>query len=84
MSMLPSSYFERKDSREKVLVSKKRLLWIALLLGWCGGHRFMLRQNKVGLLYLCFCCTCFPVAMTIVDILEYIPLKPDENGNILV
>ena len=84
LNRLISSYFERKDSREKVLVSKKRLLWIALLLGWCGGHRFMLRQNKVGLLYLCFCWTCFPVAMTIVDILEYIPLKPDENGNILV
>ena len=50
LKRLISSYFERKDAREKVLVSKKGLLWIALLLGWCGGHRFMLRQNKVGLL----------------------------------
>ena len=84
LNRLISSYFERKDSREKVLVSKKRLLWIALLLGWCGGHRFMRKQNILGMVYLCFCWTCFPVAMTIVDILEYIPLKHDENGNILV
>ena len=84
LSRLISSYFERKDARDKILVSKKRLLWTALLLGWCGGHRFLLKQNILGMVYLCFCWTCFPIAMTIVDILEYIPLKPDENGNILV
>ena len=84
LSRLISSYFERKDAREKILVSKKRLLWTALLLGWCGGHRFLLKQNILGMVYLCFCWTCFPIAMTIVDILEYIPLKPDENGMVLV
>ena len=84
ISRLISSYFERKDAREKILVSKKRLLWTALLLGWCGGHRFLLKQNILGMVYLCFCWTCFPIAMTIVDILEYIPLKPDENGKVLV
>lgn len=84
LSRLISSYFERKDARDKILVSKKRLLWTALLLGWCGGHRFLLKQNILGMVYLCFCWTCFPIAMTIVDILEYIPLKPDENGKVLV
>ena len=84
ISRLISSYFERKDAREKILVSKKKLLWTALLLGWCGGHRFLLKQNILGMVYLCFCWTCFPIAMTIVDILEYIPLKADENGKVLV
>ena len=84
LSRLISSYFERKDARDKILVSKKRLLWTALLLGWCGGHRFLLKQNILGMVYLCFCWTCFPIAMTIVDILEYIPLKADENGMVLV
>lgn len=84
ISRLISSYFERKDAREKILISKKKLIWTAVLLGWCGVHRFMLKQNKVGLLYLCFCWTCFPVCMTIVDIIEYIPMKADENGMILV
>ena len=84
LSRLISSYFERKDARDKILVSKKRLIWTAVLLGWCGGHRFLLKQNILGLVYLCFCWTCFPIAMTIVDILEYIPLKADENGKVLV
>ena len=84
ISRLISSYFERKDARDKILISKKKLLWTALLLGWCGGHRFMLKQNILGMVYLCFCWTCFPIAMTIVDILEYIPLKADENGKVLV
>ena len=84
LSRLISSYFERKDARDKILVSKKRLIWTAVLLGWCGGHRFLLKQNILGMVYLCFCWTCFPIAMTIVDILEYIPLKPDENGKVLV
>ena len=84
LSRLISSFFERQDAREKILVSKKKLMLTALLLGWCGGHRFMLKQPKVGLLYLCFCWTIFPVCMTIVDLLEYLPMKADENGMILV
>ena len=84
LSRLISSFFERQDARERVLISKKKLMWTALLLGWCGGHRFMLKQKWVGLLYLVLCWTSFPIAMTIVDFLQYIPMKPDENGNILV
>ena len=84
LSRLISSFFERQDARERVLVNKKKLLWVAFLLGWCGGHRFMLKQKWVGLLYLAFCWTSFPIAMTIVDFIQYIPMKPDENGNILV
>ena len=84
ISRLISSYFERKDAREKILISKKKLIWTAVLLGWCGGHRFMLKQKTLGFVYLAFCWTCFPVCMTIVDIIEYIPLKPDETGTILV
>ena len=84
IARLISSYFERKDARDKILVSKKKLLWTALLLGWCGGHRFMLKQRVLGFVYLAFCWTIFPICMTLVDIIEYIPMKPDENGNILV
>ena len=84
LNRLISSYFERKDARERVLVSKKKLMWTALLLGWCGAHRFMLKQWVLGTVYLCFCWTIFPVCMTIVDLLEYLPMKADENGMILV
>ena len=51
LSRLISSYFERKDARDKILVNKKRLLLVALLLGWCGGHRFMLKQKWLGVLF---------------------------------
>ena len=84
ISRMISKFFERQDAREKVRIRKKTLLWLTFLLGWCGGHRFMLKQKWVGLLYLAFCWTSFPIAMTIVDFLQYIPMKPDENGNILV
>ena len=84
LTRLISSYFERRDAREKVLVSKKKLILVALLLGWCGAHRFMLKQWVLGTVYLCFCWTIFPIGMTIVDLLEYLPMKADENGNILV
>ena len=84
IARLISSYFERKDAREKVRIKKKTLILVALLLGWCGVHRFMLRQKWLGLVYLCFCWTVFPVCMTIVDIIEYLPMKPDEEGYILV
>ncbi len=84
LARLISSYFERKDARDKVRIKKKKLILVALLLGWCGVHRFMLKQKILGMVYLCFCWTIFPVCMTIVDIIEYIPMKPDEEGYILV
>lgn len=84
LTRLISSFFERKDARQKVLVNKKKHLWIAVLLGWCGGHRFHAKQYKLGLIYLAFCWTCFPICMTLVDILEIIPKPADENGNILI
>ena len=84
IARLISSYFERKDARERVLVSKKKLMWTALLLGWCGGHRFVLRQPGLGTLYLCTCWTGFSLSMSIVDWLQYVVMKPDEDGYILV
>lgn len=84
LTRLISSFFERSDAREKVLVSKKKHIWLAVLLGWCGGHRFHAKQYVLGFVYLAFCWTCFPMMMTIVDLLEIIPIAADENGNILI
>ena len=84
VSRMISKFFERQDAREKVLINKKRLIWMAVLFGWAGTHRFMLRQPGLGMLYLCTCWSGYSMAMTIVDVLIYAFLKPDENGNILV
>ncbi len=84
ISRFISSLFERQEARQKVSVSRKKLLWIALLTGWFGGHRFYTKRYVLGAVYLAFFWTGVPLAMTIIDLMEIIPIKPDENGNILV
>lgn len=84
LSHLISSYFERRDAREKVTVNKKKHLLLAIFLGWAGGHRFHARQWFLAWAYLLLCWTGISAAMTIVDILEIIPMPADENGNIQI
>lgn len=84
LSRLITRFFERRENREKVLVNRKKYLWVTILLGWCGGHRFMAKQYILGTIYLLLCWTGFPLAMTLIDLLTIIPIHPDEKGNILV
>ncbi len=80
ISRLITKYFAHREAREKPLVSKKKLLWMTLLLGWCGGHRFYTKRYVLGGLYLAFCWAGVPTAMAVIDLMEIIPLKADENG----
>lgn len=84
VSRLISGFFRRQDERKKVSVNKKKHLLLAIFLGWAGVHRFQAKRWVLGSIYLLTCWSGFSVAMTIVDILEIIPMKPDENGNILI
>lgn len=77
-------FFNYKENRQKVALNKKKYLWVMLLLGWCGGHRFMAKQYVLGAVYLLLCWTGFSVAMTLIDLLIAIPLEADENGMVLV
>lgn len=79
-----TNFFDHREEKEKVCVSKKKYVWMAVLLGWAGGHRFLVKQWKVGLLYLAVCWSGFSMAHTIVDLLIVLPMKPDENGNIMM
>lgn len=72
---------DRRENHEKVAVSKKKYLWLCLL-GAFGAHRFYAKQYITAALYLLTCWTCFSVAMTIIDMMIIIPMKPDENGMI--
>ena len=72
------------NSREKRLVSRKTYIWLAVLTGWMGGHRFYTHQYKTALIYLLTCWAGFPFAMTVVDLMIVIPMKPDENGKVLI
>ena len=70
--------------REQVKVNKKKDLWLCILLGWAGGHRFYQKQYLLGFLYLALCWCGFSMAMSIVDLLIIFPKQPDEDGNILM
>lgn len=84
ISRMISAFFERQDARQKIPVNYKKFLLLALFTGAFGGHRFYAHHYKLGIVYLLSCWTGFSIAMTIIDILQYIPYPVDENGNILV
>ncbi|MBQ0001328.1 MAG: TM2 domain-containing protein [Clostridiales bacterium] len=77
-------YFDKKENRRKVKVNRKKYLWMTILGGWFGLHRFVAKQYWVGTLYLVLCWSGFPLAMTLIDLLIIIPLPVDEDGNIEV
>ncbi len=79
-----SSFFERQEGREKVAVSKKKYIWLAVLTGWMGGHRFYAKHYRVALFYLLFFWMGIGLYNSIIDIMQVIPMQPDENGKILL
>ena len=84
ISRAVSSMFERAENREPVAVSKKKYVIMALLTGWFGGHRFYTKHYKTGFLYLAFSWLGLGLYHTVLDILQVIPMQPDENGMILM
>ena len=78
-----SGFFDRRDAREKRLVSKKKYM-LLMLLGIFGAHRFYAKQYLTAVFYLATCWTGISTAMTVIDVLVVIPMQPDENGNILI
>lgn len=79
-----SGFFDHRETREKQVLNKKKYILLAIFTGWFGGHRFYARQWLTAVLYLLFFWCGFPAAMTIVDLMIVIPMKPNENGNILL
>lgn len=71
--------FRAKENRAKVPLRKKTYLWLCLL-GAFGAHRFYARQWAIAALYLLFCWSGVPLAMTIIDVMVVLPMKADENG----
>ena len=69
------------DHRQKHKVNRKKYLKLCLL-GIFGAHRFYSKRYILGILYLATCWSGFSVAMTLIDAIIAIPMKPDENGDI--
>lgn len=68
-----------REERVKQPVKRKTYLWLCLL-GIFGAHRFYAKQWITGTFYLLTCWTGFSIAMTIIDAMIVVPMKPDENG----
>ncbi len=83
LSRAISRFFDRREAREKHLVSKKKYM-LLMLLGIVGAHRFYAKHYGVAVFYLLTCWCGVSVAMTIIDAMAAIPVPPDENGNILL
>ena len=77
-------HFERKENRVKIKRNRKTYILVALLLGWCGGHRFYSHQWLLGVLYAGFFWTGIPLAMTLIDLMIALPLPVDGEGMIEV
>ena len=70
-----------KEHREKHCVSRKKYMRLCIL-GAFGVHQFYAKRPVLGLLYLATFWSGFSAAMTIVDFIIAVPMKPDEDGNI--
>ena len=75
-----TKFFEKRENRVKQPVNKKKYIWITVLTGWMGGHRFYSKRYKLAFLYLLFFWTGIPMYNCIIDLLQVIPMQADENG----
>lgn len=81
---LGDRYFEKRENRVKHLVNRKKYIWLCLLTGIVGGHRYYEKRYALGIIYTLLAITGLPIAFSIVDWMVAVPMKPDENGNILI
>lgn len=63
---------------------KKTYLWLMLVTGWLGGHRYYQGRWKLGLLYTLFCWTGIPLALCVTDFMEVFPIKADDDGCVVM
>lgn len=63
---------------------KKTYMWLLFLTGWCGGHRIYQGRWILGAISVLTCWTCFPLVLCVQDFMEVYPIKPDEDGYIVI
>lgn len=61
---------------------KKTYLWLMLFTGVFGGHRWYQGRYILAALSTLFFWTGVPTILMVTDLMEVIPIKPDENGYI--
>ena len=79
------NFIDRKvQEHEKKEISRKTYIVLLLTCGWLtGAHRFYAGRKVSGVLYLLFCWTGIPFAMSLIDLMQILPMEADENGKVL-
>ena len=79
------NFIDRKiQEHEKKEISRKKYIILLLTCGWfCGAHRFYAGRKVSGVLYLLFCWTGIPFAMSLIDLMQILPMEADENGTVM-
>ena len=68
---------------EKRKLNKKTYILLLVFLGWMGGHRWYQKHFMTASFMTLFCWTGLPLLLCVTDLMEVIPVKADENGEIL-
>ena len=69
--------------KKRAVVDRKKYIRLALCCGWlCGAHRFYAGHYISGVLYLLFCWTGIPFAITLIDLMIAVPKTADGEGKI--
>lgn len=77
-------YHDWKKNRVKHKVNKKKYLLLCGLLGWCGGHRYYEKRYLLAACYTLLFWSVVPFFLCVTDFLIALPVKPDENGDIMI
>lgn len=63
---------------------KKTYLWLLFLTGWAGGHRWYQGRRILGAVETALFWTGLPLILCVMDFMEVVPLKPDEDGYVVL
>ncbi len=81
---LIGKYHDWKKNRTKHKVNKKKYCLLCVFLGWCGGHRYYEKRYWLAAFYTLFFWTVVPFFLCVTDLLIALPMKADENGDIMI
>lgn len=63
---------------------KKTYLWLMLFTGWAGGHRWYQGRRFLGAIETALCWTGLPLFLCVSDFMEIVPMKPDDEGYVIL
>lgn len=81
---LIGKYLWWKLNRPRHKVKKKTYILLTIFLGWLGVHRFYEKRYVLGVVYAALCWSTISLFLSFTDLLIAIPIKADEDGNIMI